>query len=495
MLKLKAFFKENPILAMVCVSIDIALLRLLFVAFGPLDLAPDEAQYWTWLQHIDWSYATKPPLTTWLIGLSTFVFGDNFVGVRFFAVVGQSVIAGTAFMMIVHMFKSLHAAWWAYAIITVTPIIAAGGLIMSPDIPTTALWLLAVYTVMRINFKALSYKHWVIIGVLIGFAGLAKYSAAFFYPLFFLYLLVNHRDVLLKPHFYLAGFISLIFQAPVLYWNYQHDWSGFLHVFGQMSGDDRYQWQSGQIEFLLGQFLLLGPAMFAGMLAFWATGLKRCHNAKILWWMSAPLFVFFILKGFDAKIQANWPILATVTVLVPTAGWLAYKNYKRWIVVGFALSAILSVALHDTFMLRELGVPLKVKNDPTKTLMGWRELGAGVGAFLDKLPKDTIILTTRYQTTAGLSFHIPQQPTVFYVNPGYRRVNQYDHWPWPNLEDKQVLYINEGHHVPNIIKDGFITCKRAGYIEAKRNNHTLRDATVYLCSGYRGIKRKKAEIF
>ena len=28
----------------------------------PLDLAPDEAHYWDWSRHLDWSYYSKGPL-------------------------------------------------------------------------------------------------------------------------------------------------------------------------------------------------------------------------------------------------------------------------------------------------------------------------------------------------------------------------------------------------------------------------------------------------
>src|SRR6516162_9317799 len=33
----------------------------------PLDLAPDEAHYWDWSRHLDWSYYSKGPLVAYLI--------------------------------------------------------------------------------------------------------------------------------------------------------------------------------------------------------------------------------------------------------------------------------------------------------------------------------------------------------------------------------------------------------------------------------------------
>src|SRR5438309_5053744 len=47
-----------------------AALRVLYLAaYCPLDLAPDEAHYWDWSRHLDWSYYSKGPLVAYLIRL------------------------------------------------------------------------------------------------------------------------------------------------------------------------------------------------------------------------------------------------------------------------------------------------------------------------------------------------------------------------------------------------------------------------------------------
>src|SRR3954451_22597062 len=51
-------------------------LRLAYLACNcPLDLAPDEAHYWDWSRHLDWSYYSKGPLVAWLIRASCELFG------------------------------------------------------------------------------------------------------------------------------------------------------------------------------------------------------------------------------------------------------------------------------------------------------------------------------------------------------------------------------------------------------------------------------------
>src|SRR6266436_4065318 len=43
-------------------------LHLGYLAYQcPLNLAPDEAHYWDWSRHLDWSYYSKGPLVAYLI--------------------------------------------------------------------------------------------------------------------------------------------------------------------------------------------------------------------------------------------------------------------------------------------------------------------------------------------------------------------------------------------------------------------------------------------
>ena len=62
--------------------IGIACLRSLAIIATPLEIGVDEAQYWLWSQQFDFGYFTKPPLTSWIIGLSHAVFGHHQWAVR-----------------------------------------------------------------------------------------------------------------------------------------------------------------------------------------------------------------------------------------------------------------------------------------------------------------------------------------------------------------------------------------------------------------------------
>src|ERR1700676_3680117 len=64
-----------------------AFILMAIILYAGIELGPDEAQYWTWSQALDWGYYSKPPGIAWQIWLGTQVFGQIEWGVRFFSVI------------------------------------------------------------------------------------------------------------------------------------------------------------------------------------------------------------------------------------------------------------------------------------------------------------------------------------------------------------------------------------------------------------------------
>ena len=55
----------------VLLTLGLGLLRLLTLFGTPLELYPDEAQYWLWSRTLAFGYYSKPPLIAWSIWAST----------------------------------------------------------------------------------------------------------------------------------------------------------------------------------------------------------------------------------------------------------------------------------------------------------------------------------------------------------------------------------------------------------------------------------------
>lgn len=482
-------------------TVVVLLLRAAYVQWlHPYGLAPDEAQYWSWLAHNDWSFLTKPPLTTWLIGVSCAVFGNTLLGVKFFALAGQGAASVLGFAIAKEV-GGQKAGWWAWVLLTTVPLLAAGGLIMSPDVVLTPLWLAALLSVVRglkkPDDKALCWQRWVGIGIIVGLGGLAKYSAAFFYPLLGMYLLVWRREWLLRPQFWVSGVIALAFQAPVLIWNMHHHGVGMQHLLWQAegSGDDYDGRIRGFLQFIGSQAGVLGPVV-SGLMAFAAGlfGWKAYKDHGVVERLGAPrLFLMVVCGGillgfaglsFTAKVQANWPVLGTVTALVLLGIWLG-QSVKKWVMwvamFGVLLNGVASMMLMDTYKMRDLGIlPLKAKIDPTKDLRGWAHMGELVGLLMYKLD-NPVILSSRYQTLAPLMFHTIGNPEFAYVNAEGRRANEYDLWPMPDLTNRLVVYVNEQNSLPEKVKGMFGQCEPWHTVATEEYGITTRKLSMWLC--------------
>src|SRR5437879_7811477 len=70
----------------------------------PLDLAPDEAHYWDWSRHLDWSYYSKGPLVAYLIRAGCAALGDTALGVRAPAVVCGSLLLLSLYVLTAQVF-------------------------------------------------------------------------------------------------------------------------------------------------------------------------------------------------------------------------------------------------------------------------------------------------------------------------------------------------------------------------------------------------------
>jgi 4-amino-4-deoxy-L-arabinose transferase-like glycosyltransferase len=500
--------RKSIVIALAVIALLTAL-RAIYLQHTFVDLTPDEAQYWLWSKYPDWSYYSKGPLVAWLISGSTHIFGDTILGVKFFALMGMAILSFLCFLL-ARSWKGDKAGFYALALVNATPLLGVGGLLMVPDMPVAVLWVTALF-VLHTRAEIFSgWKRFVIIGFLIGIAGLAKYTAGLFYPLVGLYFLVNkkRRVWLIRPHIYVSGIISLLCLAPIFIWNKMHDFVGFKHVLGQVGGEANSQWVDTINNFLGGQAAVTGGLIFIFLVCYWVMSSRsdREEKGKIFWWFSAPLFAFFCIKAFGAKVQPNWPVLSILVGFIGLSGWLTMreKSTQRLFIAALTLSAILTVAGHDTQLLRYAGVNISAKKDPLKPALGWHGLGEQITQRMKTLPSDTAILTTRYQTASALAFYVKDKndnrPEVLYVNPGYRRQNQFDYWPWPK-DMENTLYINEADLVEDVVRDGFSRCAFVERIQSTRPNPSggeelvLKEVSLYICSGYKGMDRLKADKF
>src|SRR5262249_38656492 len=124
-------------------------LRLAYLAGDcPLDLAPDEAHYWDWSRHPDWSYHSKGPLVPYPIRagcavagpLSQRWTGTEMLAVRLPAVLCGALLLAALYVLTAQVCRREGPACAAVALALTLPLFAAGSTLMTIDAPYTCCW-------------------------------------------------------------------------------------------------------------------------------------------------------------------------------------------------------------------------------------------------------------------------------------------------------------------------------------------------------------------
>jgi hypothetical protein len=454
-------------------------LRLAYLAHDcPLDLAPDEAHYWDWSRHPDWSYYSKGPLVAYLIRAGCAAAGEWSVAhtgslafaVRLPAVVCGGLLLVSLYLLTVQVYRRHTLALAAVAGALTLPLVGAGSSLMTIDSPYACCWGWALVLGHRAVFRRSGWA-WPAAGLLVGLGILAKYTMVVFLPSLALFLLTTsrHRHLLWRSGFWVAAGVAALCCLPIVVWNAQHDWVTVRHVSGLagLAGDEpseggpRVHWL-GPLVFLGGQCALLLVFWFCAWLAAMVAHnplAERDEGLRYLWWLSAPMFLLFL--GFSLKTgggELNWPVTAYVSGLVLAAGWLSRQLrspvawYRRCTAVNLTLACgaglLLGVVMHRSDWLYPVltrvagrptpGDPLPLRRlDPTCRLRGWRRALAEevdrVRARLAEEDGDEPVL-------AGGSWNIPGELGLYCAGhpQAYslgllcgERHSQYDLWPGP----------------------------------------------------------------
>jgi undecaprenyl-diphosphatase len=223
-----------------------------------------------------------------------------------------------------------------------------------------------------------------------------------------------------------------------------------------------------------------------------------------LWCMSVPVFLMFLLKSIQGKVQANWAAPAYYTGLILTiaifenryAASTSSKQKKRIAIYSWSsilLSGILVLFLHNPEYLVRLGIPMKAKYDLTHRLRGWNELGQQVSSVKEEMMIVTphpqlFIFSDSYQIASELAFYVTLKPQTYCINLG-RRMNQYDIWDgWDKLTGQNAIYVTDSQdELSNIITTVFSNCELAKQVPIYLYGEKIREFYIYKCYNFRGL--------
>ncbi len=328
----------GPALAIVAAF---TLLRWLLLAFDRTDLFVDETQYWLWGQEFAFGYYSKPPLIGWLIGGVTALAGDAPFWVR----MPGAALHGATALILSALAARLHGArvavWVAAAYVTL-PMVAVGSLIISTDTVMAPFFAAALLFHRRlVERDRPADAFW--LGLMIGLACMAKYAGV--YALAGVVLAAAlRRD--LRFGWGRAAVMGLAFLAviaPNLIWNLTHGLSTLSHTADNIgwvrekSGPQLHP--AGMAEFLLSQFAVMGPGLFAALLV----ALRRPAGGTGLGLFTLPPLVVVSVQALLDKAYANWAAAAFFAGTVLAVALLSSRPRLRMLAV--AVNAALCLAL------------------------------------------------------------------------------------------------------------------------------------------------------
>ncbi|MBA4374054.1 MAG: hypothetical protein C0402_14480 [Thermodesulfovibrio sp.] len=429
----------------------LSLLRLYYISAGPFELSGDEAHYWEWSRHLDWSYYSKGPMIAWLIYAGTALFGNTELGVRFFAVVLSALSSLLLFRLGRDMYDD-RTGFWAALLVQIVPLYSVFGIFFSIDSPYMFFWILSLYLFWKAYQAETAAEPrgettiwWLLLGVSAGLGLLSKYTMALFYlsALLFMVFDSSARRLFRSPGPYLAALLSGCVFSPVILWNAAHDWVTLKHTAGQAHLAEGLQISPGAIlDYLGSQLGAVTPVLCVLiLLALWKG--RKEEQGSFLFWLAIPTLVFFGLKSIQAKVQGNWALAGYATGFIAVAE-LYLKNlpamtgHKRRLVISAPLVALLVTALAYF----PLAIPLPPDRHPVRKMMGSREFGKALSTIHREMTaKGPVFIMSRYYQQASLlSFYMEGNP-VAYCLPFSRRMNQYDLWPgFESLRGYNAIY-------------------------------------------------------
>ncbi len=476
------------------------------------ELAPDEAYYWTWSRHLDWSYFDQGPMLALVIGFFTKLFGSTQEWqVRMGSVILSFLSSWIFFELIIKLFKSTRAAWYGFLGFQSALLVSVGAVLMMHDSIMLFFWIACLYLFLNAIIHHWEPGWW--LGALVlGLGALSKYTMALFVPCLLLFLILSPQQRIWwkKPHLYISGFITLLVVSPILFWNAGNDWASFGHV-GDLGGVKKlWAFQLKTVgDYLGGQLAVLSPLLGFFCLASPVIGWKQWRKAFDLseaflftTCFSAPIFIFFLLISVKTQVYANWPAPAYPAAIALLAGWISIhfkKNplrLRKWILATLIFSFSLTALVYLEAAVGVLPLSGNAANSINR-VRGWRPLGKQTALYLEQLraksPQGAFLAARRYQMGGILNFYTPGQPQVQLLPLREPANNQYRFWDRSELlKGQNALYVCEDYWEMEHIRKKFEHIESLPIFTASAKGKRIRENHFFFAYNFLPDKKSGA---
>ncbi len=485
-MSLLAGIKQRPSHAAMLVLGVSMLLHLLVM--GGIDLGVDEAHYALYGLITDWSYFDHPPLVGWLQAV-VLLFSDSEFALRLWPLMFTALATWLLYRLTCELFP--QAPKW-------TPFIAVLllhsalmfqllGIAMVPEVPLLVAGLAATLYLWR-AVQDNRWSDWLLLGVMLGLAGLSKYTAVTLALGVAIFLVWQYGwRSLLNPRLWVAAVVAMVVVLPVFYWNAEHDWISFAYQMGHGLPDRDWSLRRFAIA-LVGQLLTYGPAVVLfGSAAVVATA--RCSNAagRLLLAMILPLFLLLLWGAGLEETLPHWSLMGWVLSMPLAACWLMDRLNQRWLRNTARVSAVYSflfILLAHFILFAPQVMPFTPLKHPLGDMLGWREAAQKALAIQQQHP-GLVIYLGNWATASRIAWYA--RPAT--VKVADTRYDQFDLWYGsPSKTDTGLLIVPDylqGRDKLNGI-GRFKHCTQQDEMTFMLADKPVHNFNYYLCRGYHG---------
>ncbi len=379
------------------------LLRLVLAAV--VGLGTDEIYTLAVSRKLSWSYFDHPPLHQWLAHASGWVLGEG-RQVRLPFIVLFAATSWLLFLITSRLYGA-DAGLWAVVTLNLAGFftLSAGSWVVPDGVLLFAL-ALAGHALSRRFFApggepSHPWTDWLLAGLALGLAGLAKYHAALAALGIVLFVLLTPRGraELRHPAPWVAAALALVLVLPVLVWNVQNGWASFLFQAGRTQGSGFAPWLVPAS--LLAQAGWLLPWVFAPLLAGALLAWRTARDERFGFLMALALpsiVVFTLLPAFGNLGLPHWAMPGWFFIM-PLAGLHLAKLaelgpkpaiWSRRAAIG-SVAVLALVASHAATGWLARIIPSLPRHDPTLETFGWDQLRSQLAARQLLSPGDFIM--------------------------------------------------------------------------------------------------------
>ena len=335
--------------AAILLVLGLYLARLVALFATPLELYPDEAQYWLWSRTLDFGYYSKPPVIAWAIWATTAIGGDGEAWVRLSAGLFQAGATLVVFLIGRRLYTPT-VGLLAAALYGLMPGVQLSALVAATDAPLLFFLGLSILAYAAMQTAEPRRRTWLAagLGLALGMAFLSKYAAVYFVIGGALHLAVS-RDAraVWRPMSAAVAILALgIVLAPNLAWNATHGFATFQHTAENAAWSGVQLFNLTEMGLFLGSQLgVFGPIPFGVLVVgVGLAGVRRkvTREDLLLLCFTLPPLVIVTAQAFISRANANWSGAGYLAGAILVAAWLVRWRARRWMIAAIAFQALVA---------------------------------------------------------------------------------------------------------------------------------------------------------